>query len=301
MGFQLINDNKTKGIMLTHYPDNSTKGNLNMNKQKAFTLIELLVVISIIGILMGILLPALKAARDQAKKVICVSHMKQLGTCMRLYVDDNNGKTHYAANNGLWDNAWEDPVVLKEYYPYEKNAYWGIPYKSYTSGNKIFGCPSAKRVDDWPESGWGKDYQHFFKYSSYGLNGRLAPSPNRDYVDRNKEEVKQNGTVVIDKDFKWPTELIVFQDHLEQKMDVGDNGSNDCLAIPPDKDINLTQWRGGGTLGDFPYAVDEVFRHSGKVCNTYWWDGHVSGIRRTSGWDVPLYWYTGNRDVKKHL
>ncbi len=64
-----------------------------MNKsQKGFTLVELLVVVSIIGLLMGILLTSLGAAREQGRKVACSSNLRNLGFSIEMYINDNEGR-----------------------------------------------------------------------------------------------------------------------------------------------------------------------------------------------------------------
>ncbi len=56
---------------------------------RAFTLVELLVVISVIGLLMGILLPALGKARAAANRTYCAVNLRQIGVAFRSYLDDN--------------------------------------------------------------------------------------------------------------------------------------------------------------------------------------------------------------------
>ena len=59
-------------------------------KSKAFTLIELLVVISIIAVLLAILMPSLRLARDQARRVHCLSNAKTLSLAWYMYKDEND-------------------------------------------------------------------------------------------------------------------------------------------------------------------------------------------------------------------
>lgn len=62
---------------------------------RGFTLIEVLVVISILGLLMGILLPALSRARDAAKRVSCANNLRQLGIAIHCYAGQYDGSIPY--------------------------------------------------------------------------------------------------------------------------------------------------------------------------------------------------------------
>ncbi len=64
-------------------------------RRETFTLIELLVVVSIIAILAAMLLPVLTRARETARRAVCISQLKQMGSAMTMYADDYEGCVTY--------------------------------------------------------------------------------------------------------------------------------------------------------------------------------------------------------------
>ena len=81
----------------------------------AFTLIELLVVIAIIAILAALLLPALSAAKQKARRIHCVANLKQFGLAQQLYAGNYGGVFPYSGN-GWWVTALLDfPNLMNDY------------------------------------------------------------------------------------------------------------------------------------------------------------------------------------------
>lgn len=122
-------------------------------KKNGFTLIELLVVIAIIALLLSILLPSLKKAKQIAQAVICTSNTKQLTLAWQLYADDNHGKLCDGENspNGYGPDLWVqrmaqsgDPgyssgmtAVEREIVGIQNGALY-----PYSKNEKIYHCPA---------------------------------------------------------------------------------------------------------------------------------------------------------------
>lgn len=119
-----------------------------MKRSRGFTLIELLVVIAIIMILAAILFPVFRAAREKARQSACISHGKQLGLAMTLYIDDNEDTApipvyppYFGQPIGVWKNIDGSPKTFTK-------EGWSLKFlpgfAQYVKNDAIWICPSAR-------------------------------------------------------------------------------------------------------------------------------------------------------------
>ncbi len=143
---------------------------MNSRCSNGFTLVELLVVITIIGILIALLLPAVQSAREAARRLQCTNHLKQIALAFHNYQatwsvlpdagkdrdKDNNPKTPCGGccdgvNRGEWNFFYQIMPYI------EQNNLYDEPNDNtvYRTPVPLYYCPSRRRAARYPTDSGG--------------------------------------------------------------------------------------------------------------------------------------------------
>ncbi len=161
------------------FPKRKFENLKSSSSEAGFTVIELLVVISIIALLIALLLPALQRVRKQARAIVCQTNLKQWGTTLALYIEENQGHLPRDGSGGIWLLRG---LLVSSDDPNEPDIYPDVRTKG------IACCPMAVRLGDrgfftrgdlrgavgstfeaWELTNPGPPFR-----CSYGLNGWLC-------------------------------------------------------------------------------------------------------------------------------
>jgi prepilin-type N-terminal cleavage/methylation domain-containing protein/prepilin-type processing-associated H-X9-DG protein len=132
----------------------------------AFTLVELLVVIAIIGILAALLLPVLNGAKSQARRIECVSNLKETGLAFHLFAGDHSGKftTQVSTNDG---GSLE--FVTAGYQMVNRPFYFSFQHFRPLAGTlvtpKLLACPAD--LQRWPAT-------NFYQFNNWNLSYEIG-------------------------------------------------------------------------------------------------------------------------------
>jgi prepilin-type N-terminal cleavage/methylation domain-containing protein/prepilin-type processing-associated H-X9-DG protein len=162
--------------------------------KRAFTLIELLVVIAIIAILMAILMPALRAAKDHARRIHCVANVKTLALAWFMYKDENDDRLVRGHTGATWQpDDWAHSAQNRQTLELKLEAIKTGALFPYVKDVGVYRCPADDRLRHPTQ----------FCYRSFsianGANGETGyPYPPRDHVPATKySEIKRPGTKYV--------------------------------------------------------------------------------------------------------
>ncbi|WP_432798344.1 type II secretion system protein [Poriferisphaera sp. WC338] len=234
--------------------------------KRAFTLIELLVVISIIALLVGILLPALGAARKTAQAANCLSNQKQLTTAWLIYA------TEYKDHAVMLQTDWPGlPNAVDA-----DRAYWpGLLNKSgILSDPKFYDCPSYDpertlhlTVDvDNPKDGNWFYVQYGYNYLHIGSQIRNA---SKIFGGGKWYTVDAEPITPKMSDIRKPTSTVIFADSYGPNWQFLNSANESGIYIIRDS------WNTP------PSGIYEAHARHSSAVNTSYADGHVTAVKTT--------------------
>jgi prepilin-type processing-associated H-X9-DG protein/prepilin-type N-terminal cleavage/methylation domain-containing protein len=239
-----------------------------------FTLVELLVVVSIVSILMGLLLPALGAARGQARGVVCRTQLRQLLLANLGYAQEHDSRLVPAASD-MWDRAgrrrWHGTRVHPDA-AFDPN---GSPLAAYLQEGEVKECPTLQRflaVGSWHfnfERGGGG-----YGYNLTYLGSRLW---DRSFAGRFQQAYERTTSLL---EVKRPAATLMFADTAMSQDGV--NLIEYSFAEAPHAVY-------GGQVNDALLMSPSIhFRHRGQA-NIGWVDGHVEARQAVPQGDRNAY------------
>ena len=114
-----------------------------IRRKDGFTLIELLVVIAIITMLLSVLMPALKKAKELGKRAVCLNHARQLTISWKMYADDNSEWIPQANVDSPASNyGWVAPAASMSREDQIASIENGVLFP-YTASVNVYHCPTS--------------------------------------------------------------------------------------------------------------------------------------------------------------